>query len=160
MSAVDKTPLILLVEDLSDDVVLVRRSLDKAAIKSSLRVVTDGEQAISYLSGDGHYADRLQFPLPDLVLLDLKLPCKDGFEVLKWIREQPHLKKLRVIVLTSSDHIWDVNRAHQLGANSFLVKPVDLQNYLEMGHFVSGYWLGLDKAPEILQGPKKVDGQQ
>src|SRR5579885_1437679 len=111
--------LFLLVEDADTDAVLIRRAFSKGNIVNPLQVVTNGLEAIAYLKGEGRYANRAEFPLPELVLLDLKLPGMDGFQVLRWIRQQPELKALRVVVLTSSDRIQDVNLAYQLRPNSF-----------------------------------------
>jgi CheY-like chemotaxis protein len=124
-------------------------------------VAQTGEEAVAYLSGEGRYRNRTEFPLPALVLLDLKMPGMDGFDVLKWVREQPGLSLLRVVVLTSSDSMRDVNLAYQLGANSFLVKPVDFDRFVEISQALSGYWLWLDRAPDIarpqeLPLPRKV----
>src|ERR1043166_4419196 len=112
--------VILLVEDREEDVILLRRAFTKANFLNPIQVVSDGDEAIAYLQGAGKYADRSEYPLPKLVLLDLKMPRKDGFEVLQWIRQQPGLSAIRVVVLTASDTVRDVNRAYQLGANSFL----------------------------------------
>ena len=140
--------VILLAEDREDDVVLIRRSLKNAFINNPLQVVRDGEEAIEYMSGEGRYANRAEFPLPALLLLDLKMPRKDGFEVLKWIRQQPGLSTLPVVVLTSSDDMHDVNAAYTAGANSFLVKPTEFEDFKEMTMFLSNYWLLLNKTPE------------
>jgi CheY-like chemotaxis protein len=121
--------LILVIEDSSADILLVRRAFSQAKLTNPLQVVTNGEEAIAYLSGTGKYENRTEFPLPTLVLLDLKMPGIDGFEVLAWIRKNPNLRGLRVVVLTSSDDTKDVNRACQLGANSFLVKPLDFGKF-------------------------------
>jgi CheY-like chemotaxis protein len=139
----------LLVEDSDNDAILIRRAFHKGNIVNPLQVVSSGDQAIAYLSGEGAFSNRAEYPLPDLVLLDLKLPGIDGFEVLRWIREQPTLKALRVVVLTSSDRIQDVNLAYQLGANSFLVKPVDFERFVEISQALKGYWIWLSKAPEV-----------
>lgn len=141
--------LFLLVEDADTDAILIRRAFAKGNIINPLQVVTNGVDAISYLKGEGLYANRAEYPLPELVLLDLKLPGIDGFQVLRWIRQQPSLKALRVVVLTSSDRIQDVNLAYQLGANSFLVKPVDFERFVEISQALKGYWLWLSRAPEI-----------
>jgi len=158
--------VILLAEDREDDVFLIRKSLVRAGVHYPVHAVNDGEQAIAYLHGDGVYSNREEYPLPDLFLLDLKLPRKDGFEVLQWVRRQPSLHTLRVVVLTSSEEIRDVNMAYSLGANSFLVKPLDFQNYRELGRFLTHYWLRLDRAPitspapEWLRPPARTsDGQ-
>jgi CheY-like chemotaxis protein len=150
--------MFLLVEDSESDVILIRRAFQKGNIVNPLQVVTNGDDAIAYLKGEGTFANRAEFPLPDLVLLDLKLPGRDGFEVLRWIRQQPELKALRVVVLTSSDRIQDVNLAYQLGANSFLVKPVDFERFVEISQALKGYWIWLSKAPEISRKPSATPG--
>jgi CheY-like chemotaxis protein len=145
---VQEEPLILLVEDRDDDVVILQRSFQQAGIANPMQVVRDGEEAVAYLSGTGKYAQRKEFPLPQLVLLDLKLPRLDGFEVLRWVRMQPALSGLRVVVLSSSENIRDVNLAYALGANSFLVKPTDLKEYVELSSFLNDYWFVLSKTPQ------------
>ena len=144
-----ESAVILLADDGEDDVTLVRRAFKKAGLLNPLQVVKDGDEAIAYLKGEGAYRNRLEFPLPDLLLLDLKMPRKNGFEVLQWIRAQPSLSALRVVVLTSSEEVVDVNRAYQLGANSFLVKPVDFDHFVNVVHALQGYWLWMSRAPEI-----------
>jgi|SRR5690348_1028830 len=120
--------LILVVEDDENDAVLIRRTLTRAGVPNPRQFVKSGEAAISYLVGVGAYADRKRHPLPGLVLLDLRMPGMDGLEVLRWIRQHPFYRDLRVVVLTSSDELRDVNEAYRLGANSFLVKPLEFQN--------------------------------
>jgi CheY-like chemotaxis protein len=105
VKAMPDTGVILLAEDREDDVVLIRRAFRQAYVNNPLQVVQDGVEAISYLRGEGKYSNREEYPLPDLILLDLKMPRVDGFEVLKWIREQPSLATLRVVVLTSSEDL-------------------------------------------------------
>ena len=146
--------VILLAEDREDDIALIKRAFAKAYIVNPLQVVRDGEEAIAYLSGVGKYGNRAEYPLPDLMLLDLKMPRVDGFEVLKWVRQQPGLSALRVVVLTSSEAIRDVNVAYQLGANSFMVKPMDFQDVVQMSKFLSSYWLELSKTPESSRAPR------
>lgn len=141
--------VILIAEDHDDDIVLIRRSLNRAHVFNPLQIVGNGEEVIAYLSGEGKFANRDEFPLPSLLLLDLKMPRMDGFQVLQWIRRQNSLKALRVIVLTSSADIRDVNLAYQLGANSFLVKPMDFENFVEIGKFLNDYWLRTDQEPAI-----------
>jgi len=119
---------ILVVEDDENDALLIRRTLSSSGIPNPRVFVQSGEEAIDYLVGVGPYSNRATFPLPALALLDLKLPVMDGFEVLKWIRAHPHFKDLRVVVLTGSDNIRDVNEAYRLGANTFLVKPLEFEN--------------------------------
>jgi|SRR5437879_3549121 len=141
-------PVILIVDDLENDIFFIRNSLERAKIYCVVQSVTSGEEARNYLSGNGKYSNREEYPLPNLVLLDLKMPGLDGFELLRWIRQQPGFNMLRVVVLTSSDQIEDVNEASQLGANSFLTKPQDFFDYVQLSRFISDYWLKLDKAPE------------
>ena len=145
--------VILLVEDREDDILLIQRALAEAKVQNPLHIVRDGEEAMAYFQGDGKYARREEFPLPDLVLLDLKMPRVDGFELLQWIRRQPSLKTLRVVVLTSSGDIFDINRAYELGANSFLVKPLEFINYPAMMRTLSSFWLKHSKAPEVDRSP-------
>lgn len=140
---------LLLVEDDPNDVMLFRRAKDKSNLANPLQVVEDGEAAIAYLSGQGTYADRNRYPLPALVLLDLKLPRKSGLEVLAWLRQQPGLRRLPVVVLTSSRESLDVGRAYDLGANSYLVKPVAFDSLLEMVKALGLYWLILNERPDI-----------
>jgi CheY-like chemotaxis protein len=114
---------ILQVEDSEEDIILLREAFDEARIFNPVHVVTSGLEAIDYLGGSADYADRNKFPLPDLVLLDLKLPGLPGLEVLRWVRHQPHLGSLVVSMFTSSDNPVDINTAFQLGANAYIVKP-------------------------------------
>jgi CheY-like chemotaxis protein len=149
------TQIILLAEDREDDIELILRAFAAAQINNPLFVVRNGEEAIAYLKGEGKYARRDEFPLPSLLILDLKMPRIDGFEVIKWIRAQPGLSPLRIIVLTSSDAIRDVNTAYRLGANSFMVKPMDFNDTVQMGRFLTEYWLNTSKAPETTREPRK-----
>lgn len=139
----------LLVEDSEEDVFLLRRVFLKANIINPLQVVRSGQEALAYLGGFGAYANRAEFPLPALVLLDLNMPGVDGFEVLQWIRRQPNLKGLRVVVLTASGAAADINRAYKLGANSFLTKPTDFDRFVEVSQALSGYWLWMSAAPDV-----------
>ncbi len=123
---------ILLVEDNEDDVFLMQHALAGAGVANPVRVVENGQEAIDYLAGAGEYQDRVRHPLPVIVFLDLKLPLVSGHEVLAWIRSQPARESLVVIVLTSSDEPSDVRRAYALGANSYLVKPLDARQLIEL----------------------------
>ena len=151
--------VILLAEDEEDYVLLIRNAFERANIPNPLHVVWNGQEAISYLKGDGKYSNREEYPLPDLLLLDLKMPRVNGFEVLKWIREQPGLAPLRVLVLTSSDQIRDVNEAYKLGANSFLVKPLDFQDFTQLSRLIQEFWLKASKAPEVHRPPRESGGR-
>ena len=147
--------LFLIVEDNEDHVILIRRAFNKSKVLNPIQVVRSGEDAIAYLRGTGRFSNRDEFPLPGVILLDLKMAGMDGFDVLRWIRSQPHLKPIRVVVLTSSSEIRDVNLAYQLGANSFLVKPVDFEDFVRVTQALQGYWLWTDKAPEVSRPPKE-----
>jgi len=124
--------VILLVDDNEDDVALIRRSFDRAGLTHRTEWAPSGIEAIAYLAGEPPYSDRFRYPFPDMVLLDIKMPATDGFEVLRWIRGQKELSRLCVVMLTSSDEIRDVNQAYLLGATSFLVKPLDFWNADEL----------------------------
>lgn len=140
---------ILIVEDLKPDARLIARSMQKARIANPLQFVSDGQQAMEYLSGEGEFADRSKYPLPVLMLLDLKLPKRDGFEVLEWVRQQEGLKRLPIVVLTSSSRSPDVDRAYELGANSYLVKPVEDDALVDMFRQLDVYWLVLNERPNL-----------
>ena len=114
-----------------------------------MAVVRDGDQAVAYLEGKGDYADRKQHPLPVVVLLDLKLPRRSGLEVLEWMRAQPDLRRIPVVVLTSSRESVDVNKAYDLGANSYLVKPVTFNDLVELITTLDLYWLILNERPDV-----------
>ena len=118
-------PTILLIEDDSNDMLLLQRAFRRAGISHPLQIVSDGDQAVSYLRGDQQFADRAVHPLPSLILLDLKLPRRSGLEVLQWLRQEASedVKKIPVIVLTSSRLSEDVDQAYSLGANSYMAKP-------------------------------------
>lgn len=144
MAATDYT--ILLVEDDQNDVLLIKRAFQKVNIANPIIVLGDGEQAIAYLAGREPYAKR---SLPILMLLDLKLPRKSGHEVLEWLRQQQRLRRLPVVVLTASSESSDVNRAYDLGANSYLVKPVTFDALVEMVKTLNMYWLILNKCADV-----------
>lgn len=138
---------ILLVEDNANDVMLIRRVFTKSGIPNPLHVVGDGDKAIHYLSGAGEYADRTRYPLPLFILLDLKLPRKSGQEVLAWLRAQPVLRRIPVVVLTSSAMKSDVESCYDLGVNSYLVKPVEFDALRELMGTVHRYWAGANERP-------------
>lgn len=132
---------ILLVEDNENDIIFMKRMMRVTEIHHPLKVVTDGQQAIDYLAGTESFADRVEFPLPCLVLLDLKLPRKDGLEVLKWIRQSPAHQTLVVLILSTSKEPHDIERAYRLGANAYLVKPHDVGQLAELMKSVKTFWL-------------------
>src|SRR5688572_29917815 len=134
-------PAVLLAEDSENDVLMFRRAARRAKFSQPLHVVTNGEEVVAYLKGEGRFSDRAQYPLPGLLLLDLKMPRMNGFEVLQWVRQQPQFTALQVVVLSSSDEIRDINRAYQLGANSFLVKPLSFDEFVGMLEALRSYCL-------------------
>ncbi|MGZ8900707.1 MAG: response regulator [Limisphaerales bacterium] len=138
---------ILHVEDDPNDVLLIDRAIKKSNAITLVRSVGDGDQAVAYLQGVETFSDRDRHPVPDLVLLDLKMPRKSGLEVLGWIREQANYKRLPVVVFTSSKHDQDINRAYELGANSYLVKPVGFDALLETVKQIHLYWATLNQSP-------------
>ena len=133
-------PSILLVEDNPDDVLLTRRAVRKAGLLTSLAVVGDGDEAVAYLEASGAFSDRKAFPLPTLILLDLKLPKRSGLEVLQWIGSRQALATTPVIVLTSSTEEEDIRQAYQYGANSYLQKPVAFNELVNLLHRLGLYW--------------------
>jgi CheY-like chemotaxis protein len=145
--------VMLLIEDEPNDITLIQHAFAKASLVNPLKIVRDGEEAVKYLAGSEDFADRGRYPLPSLILLDLKLPRKSGLEVLQWLRQQPTLKHIPVIVLTSSKESSDISRAYQFGANSYLVKPVSFEGLLELVKSIGMYWMILSKTPEPSSDP-------
>jgi CheY-like chemotaxis protein len=139
----------LLVEDDENDALLVRRAFTQAKVTNPLVAVSSCEEAIEYFEGKGRYANRGEFPLPALVLLDLKFKGVDGFEFLTWLRSQPGFGQTRVIVLSGSQSVDDLNRAYQAGANSFLTKPSDFEKLIEISRAFNGFWVWTDTPPQI-----------
>src|SRR5215469_15122524 len=137
--------VILLAEDDPNDVFFVRRGFEEAGVRASLRVVPDGEDVMKYLAGQGTYGDREQFPLPSLLILDLKMPLAGGFDVLEWLRTQPSLDYLPVVVLTSSPEERDRQKAAHLGATRYFVKPPTQDMVAEMVQLIRA-------APKAISG--------
>ncbi len=148
-----KLGTILLVEDSEDDITIIQRAFNQGAIANPLAVVLDGEEAVAYLNGDGKYKNRDSYPLPVLVLLDLRLPRMDGFQVLRWIRKQPRFATVPVVVITASSAVKDISLAYQCGANSFMVKPSDFQDVVRMSKTLATYWLAEETAPDTAWRP-------
>jgi CheY-like chemotaxis protein len=138
---------LLLVEDDENDVFFLQRALQSAGASLELHVAADGRQALDYLQGRNGFADRKAHPLPKLVLLDLKMPYVSGLEVLRQIRADPQLRKIIVVVFTSSSLESDVAQAYEIGANSFLVKPSRLEEQKEVASLIVRYWLQTNLAP-------------
>jgi CheY-like chemotaxis protein len=141
------TQFILLAEDDPNDVLLIQRAFQKAGMRDVLKVVADGDQVVEYLEGKGAYADRTRFPLPYLLLLDLKMPGMNGFNVLRWVRTEPRFKTMLVVVLTSSNLQADVDLAYELGANSYLIKPVAFEDMVNLVHRFEAYWSEINRSP-------------
>ncbi len=140
--------LFVLIEDNENDALLIRRAFVHAKILNPLLVLKSAEEGMAYFLGTGKYANRVEFPLPTLVLLDLNLPGISGIDFLRWVRAQTGISTTRVVVLTASDSLKDVNAAYQAGANSFLIKPVDFERFVEISRALNGYWIWLDHPPE------------
>jgi CheY-like chemotaxis protein len=143
-SRVNDLSTVLLIEDNVDDVDLIRYAFGKARVANPLAVVSDGDAAIAYVEGRSGYADRRAYPLPCLFLLDLKLPKRSGFEVLEHIRVTEATRRTPVVVLTSSNQEPDIRQAYDLGANSYLVKPVGHDGLLTMVRVLEAYWIKLN----------------
>ncbi len=148
---------VLLVEDDPADVRLIQRAFKKLARELRVIRLSNGDEVVAYLSGEAPYENRVAHPLPCVVLLDIKLPRRSGFEVLEWIRRQRSgLNRLPIVMLTSSRHSADINRAFDLGANSYLSKPSipgDLEKMLAQ---VESYWMRLNEPPDLQGGMAKA----
>ena len=145
-----ENPIVLLVDDSENDALLMRTVFDRAGFVQPLQFARDGDETIAYLRGDGAYRDRERFPLPTAVLLDLNMPRKNGFEVLEWIRQQPALKRLRVYILSASCRAEDIARAYDMGANSYLVKPGNLDGLLHLAKCLFA-WLKLNHYAPVVE---------
>lgn len=142
---------ILLAEDSEHDAYLVKRALNRADIHSPIQVVSDGEEAVDYLEGKHKYADRQQYPLPTIALLDIKMPKKTGLEVLKWLRHNANdgLRRLPVIIMSSSSSQKDIDTAYELGVNAYLVKPHGFNQLIETLKTTTVFWKDTVAHPEI-----------
>lgn len=138
---------VLLVEDNQDDVELTLLALEKQGLKNQIKVVGDGAEALSFLWCTDQYASRNPNHNPKLILLDLKLPKVDGLEVLESLKSDPRTQLLPVVILTSSHHIQDVTRSYSLGTNSYIVKPVDYNQFTATVQELSLYWLKFNQPP-------------
>ena len=143
--------IILLVEDNPDDVALTLRALKKNNIANKVVVTRDGEEALEYLTASGRHAERNPSDLPEVILLDLKLPKVSGLDVLRAIRGNPQTRLLPVVVLTSSSEEQDILASYGLGANSYIRKPVDFDQFTESVRTLGLYWLVLNQSPSVPQ---------
>jgi CheY-like chemotaxis protein len=132
---------ILVAEDDPTDAYFFQRAFKRAGIPVMLHFVRDGQEVLDYLQGEGQFADRAAHPLPQLVLLDLKMPRVDGFEVLEWVRKQPGFNGLQIVIFSSSGEPKDINRAYGLGANWYLVKPHSMAELTELVGRFKKFWL-------------------
>jgi CheY-like chemotaxis protein len=155
---------ILLAEDDQNDILLLQRAFERAEIQNPLFVARDGEEAINYLSGSAHFSNRIEYPLPSLALFDLKMPKVSGFEVLKWLRSQPPLSSLPVVVFSSSNDPHDIEEAYRLGANAFVVKPSSNEARTQLSRYIKGFWLQFNEPPLVctagLDAAKKYHASQ
>ncbi len=142
-----KSGTILLVEDNPDDEVLALRALKKAQTKNNVVVTRDGQEALDYIFGKGKYSGRNPNETPQVVFLDIKLPKLNGLEVLKNIREDERTALIPIVLLTSSDEERDMVDGYKLGANSYINKPVDFDEFIEQVKVLGMYWLGFNKTP-------------
>ncbi|HXT13886.1 MAG TPA: response regulator [Candidatus Angelobacter sp.] len=136
---------VLLVEDDLNDIFLVKRAIKMAHLENPLQVVTDGEEATHYLMGKDKYADRETYPLPKLIVMDIKMPRMSGFDVLEWIKHHGALRRIPIVIVSSSDRPQDIDRAYELGANAYMVKPVNFQAVERLFESITHYW-GLECA--------------
>ncbi len=136
--------IILLVEDNSDDAELIQYAFQKADVRNPLVIVTDGDAAVDYIGRTGAYANREGHPFPELILLDLKLPRRSGFEVLSFVRQHEPTRHTPVVVITSSDQEQDIRLSYERGANSFLVKPIGRNGLIDMARMLKAYWIKLN----------------
>ena len=143
---------ILLVDDNPHDVVLLRLAFRRVGIIDPIKLVKDGTEAVRYLKGEGIYRDRHLYPEPTLMLLDLNMPQTSGFDVLRWLRAQPDFKRLSVVVMTGSKESEDVQKAYQLGADSYLVKPTKFSDLVKITHSLKTY------CSPVLQAAKRTGG--
>ena len=135
---------VLLAEDSEDDIFVMKMACKRTGIPHLLQVVTDGEMAVEYLSGAAQYADRTLHPMPDVIFLDIKMPRRDGHDVLRWIRAQSDLKEIPVVMLTGSVLTADVDQAYKLGVTSYLQKVSDPAEFGQAVRVIMKYWLELN----------------
>jgi len=138
----------LWIEDDPNDILLGERAMTKSGFPTPI-VLRDGEEAIAYLGGKGIYEDRVRYPLPSLILTDLKLPRVSGIDVLRWLRAQQGLCRIPVVILTSSRQRRDIDLAYDCGANAYLVKPIESHVLVELFRSLSSFWVTHNSGPEV-----------
>ncbi len=147
--------IILIIEDNPDDIFFIKRALLRAGVENPVYFLKNGEEAINYLSGKGKYGNRKEYPLPVIMLIDLKLPRVSGFELLRWIRsmEDP-ISLIPVVVFTTSSQPSDINKAYELGANSYIVKPFSMEALTGVFKRVELYWVTMNRPAKNFQEVK------
>ena len=151
--------VILLIEDSADDELLFRHVVRQCGLANPILVAHDGDEATAYLKGERQFADREKFPLPDVLFLDLKLPKISGFDLLLWMKTQPHLSRLLVVVLSHLGETDEIRQAYFLGAHSFLTKPVTQADIQNLANHFSGRWI-LALPGQILQTRPHLENPQ
>jgi CheY-like chemotaxis protein len=141
--------LILMAEDEPEQAELARRAFKKYCFINPIFIVSDGTEVLSYLLGEGNFANRDEYPLPSLLLLDLRMQRMHGFDVIRWVRAHPDFKELPIVVLSTSDELRDVNQAYSMGATSFMMKPVEFVEFVHITTILPNYWLWLNTAPKL-----------
>lgn len=142
---------ILIVDDDENDIFFVKRAFTEIDVHCKFQMLKNGQEVVDYLDGRGEYADRQKYPLPMMILMDLKMPVMDGFEVLGWLRSRAGIKVIPTIVFSSSDLPADITRAYELGANSFMTKSVTYDGLLIKLQTLSQYWLEHCKHPMVAE---------
>jgi len=148
VSMSNETQLILIVEDSDDDFYAVQRAFSKAGLKNPIRRCTNGDQAVDYLFRQGEFSDPVSAPVPGVVLLDLNLPGLDGREVLRRVKSDPALRRIPIIVLTTSNAEQDIEQCYEDGANSYVQKPVDLQKFIVAISRLRDFWFEIAILPK------------
>jgi CheY-like chemotaxis protein len=141
---------ILLIEDEATDAAMIRRGFEKVKVINPIFNAKSGDEALAYLSGTGQFQDRIEFPLPVLILLDLKLPGMTGLQILQWRRSQRDIKRIPVVVLTGDEDPSTINAAYDAGANSYLLKPGSPADIARVVDLIQRYWIGLNEQPQLV----------
>jgi len=149
MSTHKKSLVILIADDDAEDRMLLKEALEENRLKNALQFVENGEELLDYLHNRGKFTDKDKYPLPGLILLDLNMPKKDGREALKEIKEDPHLRLIPVVVLTTSKAEEDILKTYDLGVSSFITKPVTFTSLVQMMKTLSTYWFELVELPKL-----------
>jgi CheY-like chemotaxis protein len=142
---------VLMIEDEESDAILVQRALCKEQINNLVRVVPDGVEAVKYMRGEGIYQDRSEYPLPGVILIDMKMPRKNGLEVLEWLRHYPESSAIPIIILSGSQEANDVTKAYQMGANAFMAKPTSFNDLRKLLRVTYDFWSWCEKPLSLSQ---------